>query len=89
MTSPSIHSIARNVLARHLRRDIRTIRMWHSLDRDLHLTPLELVIVALEVEEAGHVDVSLDELARIETVGDFFMCLSKAAVYNREARACA
>ncbi len=89
MTSPSIHSVAHNVLARHVRHDIRSIRMWHSLDRDLHLTPLDLVIVALEVEEAGHVDVSLDDLARIETVGDFFMCLSKAAFSNREARACA
>jgi acyl carrier protein len=63
--------------------------MWHSLNGDLHLTPLELVIVALEIQDAGHVEVSPEELARVETVGDFFMCLSKASVYNREVRTCA
>jgi hypothetical protein len=89
MASLPIHSIASDVLARHIRRDIRTVRMWHSLDRDLDLTPLELVLVALEIEESGHVHVSVEELATVETVGDLFMCLSKAVVYSRDIQACA
>jgi hypothetical protein len=63
--------------------------MWHSLNGDLHLTPLELVLVALEIQDVRHVEVPLDDLAKIETVGDFFMCLSKASVYGRDLRACA
>jgi acyl carrier protein len=79
MTAPSLHWIARNALARHIQRDIRGIPMWYSLSRDLRLTPLGLVTLVLDIEEAARVDVSLDELTHLETVGDLFMCLSKAA----------
>jgi acyl carrier protein len=89
MMFPSIHSVALGALARHIRRDIGTVRTWHSLDGDLHLTPLELVIIALEIQDAAGVEVSLDELASLETVGDFFMCLSKTSAYSHDARACA
>jgi acyl carrier protein len=72
MTSLSIHSVALRALARHAGCDTDTIRTWHSLDSDLHLTPLELVIIALEIQDAAHVELPLDELATIETVGEFF-----------------
>jgi acyl carrier protein len=86
MTAPSIYSVAENVLARHVQRDIRKIPMWHSLNGDLHLTPLALVTVALEIESVAHIDLSVEALANIETVGDFFMCLSRAAAHHGEAR---
>ena len=89
MTFPSIHSIALSALARHTRRDIGTVRTWHSLKGDLHLTPLELVIIALEIQDAAGVEVSPEELATLETVGDFFMCLSRTSAYSHDARACA
>jgi acyl carrier protein len=89
MMFPSIHSVALGALARHIRRDIGTVRTWHFLDGDLHLTPLELVIIALEIQDAAGVEVSLDELATLETVGDFFMCLSRTFAYSHGARACA
>jgi acyl carrier protein len=88
MTVHSIYSVAENVLARHIRRNIRRIPMWHSLNGDLHLTPLALVTVALEIESVAHIDLSVDELANIETVGDFFMCLSRAAARSGESRHC-
>jgi hypothetical protein len=31
---PSIHSVALSALARHIRRDIGTVRTWHSLNGD-------------------------------------------------------
>jgi acyl carrier protein len=86
---PSIHSVALSALARHIRRGITTVRTWHSLQGDLHLTPLELVIIALEIQDAAGVEVSLDELATLETVGDFLMCLSRTSAYSDDARACA
>jgi hypothetical protein len=86
MIVPSIYSVGENALARHVHRDIRKIPMWHSLNGDLHLTPLALVTVALEIESVAHIDLSVEALANIETVGDFFMCLSRAAARNGEAR---
>jgi acyl carrier protein len=81
MTFPSIQSLVQRVLARHVRPDITPVQAWHSLKDDLHLTPLELVVVALEIEEAGQVDVSVEELATADTVGDLVRWFSKAASF--------
>jgi acyl carrier protein len=85
----SVHAITHEVLAHHVDHDPDSIRMWHSLRRDLDLTPLEIVLVVLEVEDKARVRVTIDELAEIQTVGDLYMCLSKAASRQRGMRACA
>ena len=47
----SVSFVVRGLLARHLNREASTLHAWHHLDRDLDLTPLELVMLAVELEE--------------------------------------
>jgi acyl carrier protein len=58
------------VLAHHLERDAATMSRSLRLLDDLDMTPLELVLVALEIEEIEHVRLPFDELAGAVTVGD-------------------
>jgi hypothetical protein len=73
----SIQSVARGILALHAGRG-REIRAWQRLEADLDLTPLELVLVTLEVEQLAQVELSTEGLEGVETVGDLFAFLSQA-----------
>jgi acyl carrier protein len=74
----SIQSVARGILALHAGRRGREIRAWHRLEADLDLTPLELVLVTLEIEQLAQVELSTEGLEAVETVGDLFAFLSQA-----------
>jgi hypothetical protein len=74
----SVQSIARGILALHAGRRGSEIRAWDRLDADLDLTPLELVLVTLEIEQLARTPLSTDGLECVETVGDFFAFLSAA-----------
>jgi hypothetical protein len=72
----STNAVVRGVLARHLNREVSSIYSWQHLERDLDLTPLELVLVALEVEELESVPIPVEELAATQTVGDLLSFFS-------------
>jgi acyl carrier protein len=86
-----IHAVVRDVLARHARQGRRTgmdthdIRAYHDLKRDLGLTPLELVVLMLEVEERVETELPVEELAQVETVGDLFLFVVRAVAEGRRA----
>ena len=84
----SLHRVTRRALTRRLRRDPHGLRMWHALDDDLGLLPLELVLVVLDIETEARVKVPVDELASVKTLGDLYRYVTKAAVDQRLA-ACA
>jgi acyl carrier protein len=81
----SIHSVARGILASHTGRSDRQIRAWHRLERDLDMTPLELVLVMLEVEQLARVELPAAGLENVETVGDLFAFLSYALAHGGRA----
>jgi acyl carrier protein len=74
---PSTEAIVRAVLAHHLELDARKMYPWLRLEDDLDMTPLELVLVALEIEEIEHTQVPIDELAGAHTVGDLLAFFSR------------
>jgi len=74
---PSTDAIVRAVLAHHLERDAGTMYPWLDLQDDLDMTPLELVLVALEIEEIEHTQIPFDELAGAHTVGDLLAFFSR------------
>ncbi|HEY3817901.1 MAG TPA: hypothetical protein VGL81_12055 [Polyangiaceae bacterium] len=74
---PSTDAIVRAVLAHHLERDPGAMYPWLRLQDDLDMTPLELVLVALEIEEIEHTQVAVDELAEAHTVGDLLTLFSR------------
>jgi hypothetical protein len=65
----SIDPIVRSVLARRLDCDVSTIRSRQELESNIALTPLELVLIALDVEEIWGVDWPIEELVSVRTVG--------------------
>jgi acyl carrier protein len=83
----SIQSIARTILALHVGRRGREIRAWHRLGADLDLTPLELVLVTLEIEQRAQVELPTERLEAVETVGDLFAFLAQALAGRDRDRA--
>jgi acyl carrier protein len=81
----SINAVVRESLARHLDRDESTIRPSQRLDEDLDLTPLELVLVALDVEEIEDVTIPLEQLEAARTVGELLRFFARAVARARHA----
>jgi hypothetical protein len=75
----SMNTVVRDVLARHTSRDGTSIHAWHDLGRDLDLKPLQISLVALEVEHLTGVEVPLDDVATAQTVVDLVSLFASAA----------
>ena len=63
--------IVRFALALHLRCDPDEITEAQRLKEDLALDPLDLVLIALRLEEVGDSEFPVDALAEVSTVADF------------------
>jgi acyl carrier protein len=82
----SIQSEVRASLARYLGVDPSKIRAAHRLEEDLGVTPLELVLVALDVEEREHVTLPFDQLARVYTVEELLSFFVRNVTRKRRLR---
>jgi hypothetical protein len=80
----SVQTAVLEVIARHVQQDVPAVHHWLRLERDLDLTPLELVLIALEVDEATGVQVGPEEVALPDTVGEFVSLFVNAK--NRKTR---
>jgi hypothetical protein len=65
-----IETAVLGAVARHAQRDVPVLFHWLRLEHDLDLTPLELVLLALEIDEATGVEVAPEDLALAGTVGE-------------------
>jgi hypothetical protein len=63
-----------------------TIHPWHELERDLDMTPLEVVLLALEVEGIEEVDIDLTGLEIVRTVGELSAFLARQVARARRSR---
>jgi hypothetical protein len=75
-----------HVLAHRLGRPVSTIHPWHHLERDLDMTPLEVVLVALEIEGIENVDIDVRGLERVQTVDDLATFFMREVARARHAR---
>jgi len=64
-------SSVRLAIARHIDVPPSELRSTHHLSRDLGLDPLDLVLVALRLEEGADVEFPIAELESVHTVDDF------------------
>jgi len=79
-----MNELVRSVLARrHPARDAGAIRPWHRLERDLGMTPLELVLIALKVEEIEGVELPVEDLSTLRTVEELVSFLTRAVLYSQ------
>jgi acyl carrier protein len=75
----STGGVVRQLLARRIDCDSSSaIPLSLHLERDLHLSPLELVLVALDIEAATEISLPVEELADVQTVGQFLSFVSRA-----------
>jgi hypothetical protein len=72
-----LRHVALQVLALHTRRHASSLRPWQDLAGELGVTPLRLVLVALEIEGIYEVDLDLTGLDRQRTVGDLLTFLER------------
>jgi acyl carrier protein len=66
----SFHDLVCAAIARHLDVDPRAIEAAHRLDRDLALSSLDLVLIALRLEEREQIEFPVGALASVATVGE-------------------
>ncbi len=66
----SINRSVCRALALHLNRPPSSIHAFHRLEEDLDVTPLEIVLVALDIEELEEIEIPMEDLEGMKTVGD-------------------
>jgi acyl carrier protein len=82
----TIEQTVRSVLARHTGRLPSTLHARQRLERDLHLTPLEIVLVILEVEQILEEFLPIDEAASLHRVGDLIAFVSLVVPSEKRRR---
>jgi acyl carrier protein len=73
-----INTVVRSTLAHHLECQESTLSAQQLLLEDLDLTPLELVIIAVEVEEIAEIALPFEQLEGVRTVGDLLGFFARA-----------
>ncbi len=81
----SLRQIVLQVLALHTRRHASSIHLRDELAEDLDMTPLELVLVALEVEGLMGVDIDVSGLDEARTVGEALSFFEKEVALARRS----
>jgi hypothetical protein len=81
----SLRSIVNQVLAYHVGQPGGTIQPWQELARDLDMTPLEVVLLALEIEGIEGVDIDLTGLELVRTVGELSTFLGREIARARRS----
>ena len=71
------------LLAHHSRCGVGDVHVWQRLSTDLHLTPLDLALIVCELEDAEGVAVAVDDLATLETVGEFVSSMQRVVARER------
>jgi hypothetical protein len=82
----SLRHIVVQVLALHTRRHASAIFPWQELEGDLDMTPLEVVLVALEIEDIEDVDLDVTGLDDVRTVGEAIAFFEREVPRARQAR---
>lgn len=76
--------IARRLLGRRIDCDASSpIPLSLHLERDLGLSPLDLVLTLLDIEADVHVTLPVEELGEVETVGQFLSFVSRMVARER------
>lgn len=75
-----------HVLARHAGRSPSTLHTQQRLERDLQLTPLEIVLVILEVEQMLDESLPIDDVVSLDRVSDLIAFVSLAVASDKRGR---
>jgi hypothetical protein len=82
----ALHGVVVQVLAHHSGRAKSSIHPWQNLERDLDMTPLEVVLVVLEIEGLEDVDIQVEGLEEVTTVGELSSFVKREVAREKLAR---
>ncbi len=74
----SIETAVVQAVAAHAEIETKYVSLNQNLERDLHMQPLDLVVIALMIEDEEHLAFPFERLADVHTVRD----LANAARYE-------
>ena len=74
----SLDEMVCEVVARHLDVEPRTIDLQKRVDRDLALDPLDLVLIAIRIEELSGIEFPIARLESVKKVGDLTQIVRSA-----------
>ncbi len=74
----AVEELVRHVVAAHLEVDACDVRAAHELERDLGITRLGLVLIALDLEDLERVNLPFERLADVRTVADLARVVARA-----------
>jgi acyl carrier protein len=66
--SDHLDHVVRRTITKHLGIQPDAIRPFHDLRRDLHLQPLDLVLIAIALEDAQRIELPIAHLDAVATV---------------------
>jgi acyl carrier protein len=66
----SIETAVLHAVAAHAELKANEVRLHQHLERDLHMLPLDLVVIALTLEDEEHFAFPFERLAEVRTVRD-------------------
>jgi acyl carrier protein len=78
----SLDEMVCDVVARHLDVDRRAIDLRKTVDRDLELDPLDLVLIAIRIEELADLEFPIARLESVHTIEDLTK-IARAAYASR------
>lgn len=80
-----LDDFVRRTIARHLGVRMSAVQPFHHFRRDLRLQPLDIVLVALAIEDVEDVELPIDELESVATVSDLTRLVRAADEDRRQA----
>jgi acyl carrier protein len=80
-----LDNVVRRAVARQIRVEPTVIDSFHRLDRDLHLHPLDIVLIVLAIEDSEKIELPIARLESIETVAGLTTLLRRAYAGVRHA----
>jgi acyl carrier protein len=81
----SLNRLVCEVVARHLQMEPRAIDPHTTVRQDLELDPLDLVLIALRIEEIERIEFPIARLEHVRTVGDIAKIVRAAHASGAES----
>jgi acyl carrier protein len=66
----SLTDIVRAAVARHLDVEPAAVRAWHRFERDLGLSPVDVILIGLDLEEIEDIELPIDRFYDLRTVAE-------------------
>jgi acyl carrier protein len=80
-----LDDVVRRAVAHHLGIDPTAIDRFHHLRHDLHLQPLDIVLIVLAIEDAERIELPIAQLDSIATVASLTTLVRRVCAAARHA----